>query len=1065
MNQSRQNNNKKHGLLGPLLLLVFVLLLIGFLLSYVLPHYLLKINVPSDNHSDAFIDNSLTFNDKNSHRPSSTPASSQAHRLLTHEMRHTAASQDVVIEPQAHSKRSVKLSVSETRPVTTNKKQIIHPISSVSDNAVLSHVQDPGTFYEKRTFNDKKAMSDQSAVNDKSIVNDKSAMQASRVIQGEVVIKQVATNIVSSNHQLDEKGEPVTVNWEQASQRNTESTLDKGRVVTSLRCDKQVLVSYTSDHASEELFIISQLKYGSMIMSDELFAYQQDGKQYLPIQLLAELLLLPIQLDSETQSVSGWFIDKEKRINISDGLMAFWGNGASCSSQMSKLFYDDWDLYLDAEIIESMFGLSISFEPARQQFFIDESAAIPLTQLMARKKRYELFTALQKQQGSIQVSEIDREDAMLGDLAMSMDLGVTSQDKAAHKATRLDGFVQARADVAGHNTYAGYSWSSTGETVNAYIEKTLADSWVSHYRLGSIESHSIPLISESTEGVGVRISAGDSFTEDFRSITVEGEVEPGWDVELYRNNTLVSVQRAGQDAKYRFIDVPFYIGVNQYQLRFFGLNGETRTETFSKVLDQSVMEQGALGFSYGAMVSDADELQQHYLNANWAVSDGLTAGVSLVQQETIEGQWLTIPKVSVNLLAGQNLVQMNYAAGDGGFATGLTIQGSSGEINWLADWELYDDFASWENNNNSVHQQAQVNLNGSLALLPLSWTLSGSWKDYDIAADHLQLSGIISGQVNKLAFSNEVRWQQTPQQNTINNRVAASGRLNEWYLRTYLDFSVTPDLAINQWVVNANSTLTKRFNYQVELNYQPQTDDPFSIRNSLSYLFDHSSLRLVIDNYSSGDWFTQLKWNSSLLWHPETNLWLLDRVSHLNTGAVKILAFQDDNANGIFDDEEQGISGLSFSGHSNSGDVTDDNGELLITHLQTTRAQRLILKEASLPDPFLIPLMTAINVNPHPGNIQEILYPILYTAELEGVVLERVAGGSLPAKGIQVVFMDKSNHREYKAIVEFDGVFIIDRMLPGHYEMSIGDKIISTIELLPGEYRELKPIVLQAEVE
>lgn len=893
----------------------------------------------------------------------------------------------------------------------------------------------------------------------KNIELRKNISRQTRVIQGEVVHQQqdvmkraVRTDSLSASS-LNASSLKAT-QW-----RTTEITTNSLNALAS--CEQSLAVPYQLSPAQQESFIISLLKYGAMSMTDEMFAYQDNGKQYLPIQLLSELLMLPIQLDVETQTLSGWFMETSKTIDVSNNLMTFWGKGIGCNIESTDVYFDDWDLYLDIEIIESMLGVSITFEAARQRFIIEESSHIPLSQIQDRKKRYDVFTAQKNNNNQLATHAIKREDAMIGDLAMNVDLGVSSQHQEGVDKLQAEGFVQARTDMAGHNVYVGYSWSDNDEVVNAYIEKTLTDSWLKHYRVGNITSHSLPLISESTEGLGVRLTAGDGFVEDFRYITIEGEIEPDWDVELYRNNSLISVQRVGVDARYQFIKVPYYIGLNQYQLKFFGPNGETRTESFSKMLDNSVLEKGSVGVSYGSLQREQDDLQLHYVNANWAVTESLTAGLALIKQEVAQGEWLTIPKMSINFLGGENLIQVNFAGNGEGYGTGVVVQGSKGDLDWLADWEYFDNFETWENDKGRLNQQARLNVNGSFKHSALSWALSGNWTDYVLSADLLQFNALISGRLNDISYSNELRWQSATNNDKLFNRIAASGRLSEWYLRTYVDLSISPELELNQWVVNANSSISSRLNYQVELNYQPQAESSVSVRNSITYLFDQSALRFTVDNFSDGDWFAQLKWNSSLLWQPDANLWLLDRVSHLNTGAVKIIAFQDDNANNQFDDNELPISGLSFSGHSQASDSTNEKGELLITHLQTTRPQRLLVKESSLPDPFLIPLMSAITVNPHPGNIQQILYPVLYTSELEGVVLEGRNGNVKPAKGKLVILASVDHDREYKVRVEFDGVFIVDRILPGTYHLSIDEQPITDVTVKPGEYVELAPIHLQ----
>ncbi|ACA86844.1 hypothetical protein [Shewanella woodyi] len=830
--------------------------------------------------------------------------------------------------------------------------------------------------------------------------------------------------------------------------------------VNSSECGHTVYYAYESSPTSDELFIISQLKYGDQVLSDEMFAYQQGGVQYLPIQLLAELLLLPVQLDSESLSLSGWFISPERKIELSNGLLSYWNNKGACGFPDGEVFFDDWDLYLDKGLIEHMFGLNIRFDASRQRFTIQASNDIPLSQLLAREQKFKAFEAEQKKLASQQIMVVESLNANIGDLAGHIDLGIVSQQLGDVKRTSDEGFIQGRSDLGGHNAYLGYSWSDSGKYINGYIEKFLSDQWVKHYRVGSVDSHSLPLVSESSSGLGVIITAGDGYTNDFRHIVIEGEIEPDWDVELYRNNSLIAIQRVGVDARYRFTEVPYYIGTNQYQLRFFGPSGESRSESFSKVLDQSVLEQGSVGVSAGAMVRDQDHLKQYYLHTNWAVTENITAGLSLINQERADGDWQFLPKLSMNLLGGENLFQLNLAHSGDGYALGAALQGSSDNFDWNADWQFFDNFNSWESAQTELVQEANLSLNTNIEDSSLSLALSANWKEYMQIDDFIQINAQLAGQFNRLSYSNNIRWQSNGSQELVNDRIAISGKLFSWYLRSYLDIDILPELELNQWVVNANTALSDDVNYQVEMSYQAQEQNAHSIRNSISYLFDQSSLRLVLENFSDGDWFAQLKWSSSFLWQPSSGLLLQDSASYLNTGAIIIKAFQDDNANGELDDGELPVRGLSFSGHSRGGEKTDNNGELLITHLQTTQAQRLKLNEASLPDPFLIPLASVISVKPHPGHIEKVPFPILYTAEMEGQLF--TTSGSV-AKGVPIKLQSHTAENEYAVRVEFDGVFIFERILPGRYKLIVGDKFHDNVDLKPGEYLDLGVIALTGE--
>ncbi|MEZ9596336.1 carboxypeptidase regulatory-like domain-containing protein [Shewanella sp. 10N.261.52.F9] len=819
-------------------------------------------------------------------------------------------------------------------------------------------------------------------------------------------------------------------------------------------CDHQLAIPYQNQIADEALFLVTQLFYADMSLSNEMFAYQDNGRTYLPLEFVVEQLLLPVQIDIDSLSAHGWFVDEAKTIQIDQQLMLFWNQGVDCTVTSSVIYHDSWDLYIETKILQQLFGIEITFDSARQKFDIAASDHIPLSQLIERQKKYQLFNAQKNSADVRKVQAVNKEYAVVGDLALNVDLGVRAQSFNNEAKTETDSYIQTRADLFGHNSYAAYSQTASGTTFNGYLERVVQDQWVNFYRLGDVDSHSLSLVSDSTRGAGFTVSAGSEFTADLRTIVVDGELEAGWDVELYRNNTLVGVQRVQSDGLYRFTDVPYYIGLNQYQLRFYGPNGESRVESFSKLLDSSVLEKGSLGVNVGAISREQDDLKQYYADVNWAVREDMTVGLALVQQQDELKQWRFLPRLSVNYVGDSQLIQLNYVKSDQGYATSAAVQGSQRDIDWQAEWQQYSNYSTWDNVGGRIKQQAFASLNGSFVNMGLNWGVNGRWQALNFGSDNAQANFLLSGQLYSLSLSNELRWSSLNKLNSWSDRIAISGRLSNWQIRSYVDIEISPDVSLNQWVSNLNTAINDEANYQVELRYQPNSDNEFSMRNSIAYFFDFGSLRLDIDNATNGDWFAQMKWNSALLWDTDQDRWLIDRMSYINTGTVKVIAFQDDNANGLFDGNEQPIAGLTFSGHSQSNKQTDQKGELLITQLQTNRQQKLILNENSLSDPFLLPAAHIISVNPHPGHIQPILFPVMYTAELEGSVFYS-GSDHLPAVGLLAELKSNTKELSYSARVEYDGIFIFGQILPGNYELFLDNQFIRTISLSPGEFIQI----------
>ncbi|WP_285164633.1 carboxypeptidase regulatory-like domain-containing protein [Shewanella goraebulensis] len=819
--------------------------------------------------------------------------------------------------------------------------------------------------------------------------------------------------------------------------------------VNELTCSGLINRTYISSAANEEQFLVSQFNYGSERLSDEMFIYQNDGVVYLPMQFLADILMMPLQTEMYPLSLTGWYLTTDNPVEINQGLMRFTAQNSDCEHSATQVYFDDWDLYLDISVVKQITGLEIKFDHARQMLEITENTLVPLSQLLARQKRYQQFNDQQKANTPTNQRHINTQYANLGDLALHADLGVSQRKQTDTQEPRFDGFIQARTHLLGHSAYAGYSWSDYGESLNAYIEKQMADTWVNYYRLGSIDSHNLALVSSSNTGEGVVINAGDAFTDDIRYLVIDGELEPGWDVELYRNGGLIGVQRITDNGQYRFEQVPYYIGLNQYQLRFFGPNGETRTESFSKLLDPSQMKANSFGMNFGAMQREQDNLKQVYASANWAVTDNFTAGLAIIEQQISKDKWLFNPTVTLNLLTDNSVWQLNLTGNKTGTAANLIAQGSNELIDWQTEWAKYNDFESWDNQDNQLKQLASVNLSGNLEHTNMSWALSGRWQDQNLGSDSLFIAATVAGQLQHLSLSNELSWQNIASSEVWANRLALSGRIDDWYLRSYADLALIPDTELTQLVSNVSTSFTDSSNYQFEVRYQPMASAEVTVKNSLSYFLDASTLRFSVENDSEGDWFAQFKWSSSALLIAADNTWLLDRVSHLNTGSVKIIAFQDDNNNGLFDDNELAMSGLQFSGHTNADSETDDNGQLLITHIQTSRPHKLVLNERSLPDPFLLPLNSTLIIQAHPGNVAEVLFPVLFTAELDGEVFY---DDGVAAKGIPITLIDKQEAK-YHARVEYDGVFIFEQLVPGEYQIEINKQRQSqSITLAPGEY-------------
>jgi len=91
--------------------------------------------------------------------------------------------------------------------------------------------------------------------------------------------------------------------------------------------------------------------------------------------------------------------------------------------------------------------------------------------------------------------------------------------------------------------------------------------------------------------------------------TLQGDLPPGWDVELYFNEALVGFQTSRADGRYSFDDQPLVYGPNEFRLVFHGPLGQQRVERQRFLLEQSGAPPGAFYYILAQHQDGAGQLR------------------------------------------------------------------------------------------------------------------------------------------------------------------------------------------------------------------------------------------------------------------------------------------------------------------------------------------------------------------------------------------------------------------------------------------------------------------------
>jgi hypothetical protein len=118
--------------------------------------------------------------------------------------------------------------------------------------------------------------------------------------------------------------------------------------------------------------------------------------------------------------------------------------------------------------------------------------------------------------------------------------------------------------------------------------------------------------------------------------TLRGDLPPGWDVELYFNESLVGFQTSRADGRYSFDDQPLAYGLNEFRLVFHGPLGQQRVEKQSFLLEQSSTPPGAFYYNL-AQHQDSVGQPRSVAQFEWGMNKYLTGTGGFVRLPTLAG--------------------------------------------------------------------------------------------------------------------------------------------------------------------------------------------------------------------------------------------------------------------------------------------------------------------------------------------------------------------------------------------------------------------------------------------
>lgn len=824
------------------------------------------------------------------------------------------------------------------------------------------------------------------------------------------------------------------------------------------------------------------------IALSEVFAFKSAEDAQLGLMGLLELLDFPIEVDLEQRRAEGWFISEDRHFLLTwpEELSSETApaqviiNGQSSVISSQSLRSESDDLYIDADILSDWFGIGMEFDFVDLTLKLHPETPLPVQRRWARKNRksstrstYSNIAVLPWRESTYQAYSHPLVDVQLyGSTSNNGLVGgysvLGSQDLA---------YLNAEYYMGGNDAdiISDLRLKLTKESTKADLLGPLR---ATQYQLGDITPVNAGIGNTGGLSRGGRFSNYDiGRVVDHDKINLNGDIQPGWDIELYRNGLFIASQLSLKNGRYEFNDIELLFGDNQFEMIFYGPQGQVETKSKQVFVNSNALTSKES--NYGVSVTEVGKSLFGISglgkvgHQGWLVSGLYQQGVT---------DWLSFSLGHASMLAKDGDDKQSYSLGSNMSLFDNLLLQASYEIEpdavqqglFSARTRIGDHSLglryNWRQTNlpdnilqDSETNQYDLNLSGRLfadSALPLSYQTNWNHFLSNTGTRRDSVTQQVTFNSYGMLVNNKLSWYQSVSQLDENERITGNLRLQRSFGRVSTRFSagyrLSPESELTILSFDFYIPITSQLQSELSLDFFPITDK-YNTELGLTWHEEKYSLNSNINYDDDGDWSIAVNYRFSFGYEPITSQFFTSRHSLANQGSMMVRVFEDENANGVFDEGEPIVEGAKVKGlQSHRQALSNENGVAMLQGMQNNLTTDIVLDRDSFDDPFLLPAIPGISITPRKGSIEVMDFPVVTASELEGTVyVKNAMGTEKPAAYVTVNLVDDNDKLIATAETEFDGYYLFTDLLPGHYRASIDSSYISRKKLHGADELEL----------
>jgi len=849
--------------------------------------------------------------------------------------------------------------------------------------------------------------------------------------------------------------------------------------------------TFAQDLGEEETYdVILEVKRDRDVLSNAIFGLQKNDKYYVPIEALANVVKYNAKTSLSNGTVSGFFGSEDNTYSLNLKQKTFTRRGQSYEFDSSDAItltqqFGIGDIYVTPELLNKIWPLDLSLDPLIQVLEIQTQQKLPYELAASRQKNRNSRLNKNSKDGDVNLNL-----SKINNHYKSFSLPVLDFTSTT---SLNDGFGQT-LNIRGRNdflkTQASYNFGFSKnpgdqarfENARLLFERQSYDKGdlplgLQLLQLGDIRPRQSRLIDGVLTGRGLLISSEpQKQIINFDEITVEGTTEPGWEVELYRNNELIGFQIVDDQGEYRFQNVSLNFNNTVIRTVFYGPEGQVREEEETYNIANSMLSRGKTVFEASVLDVNRDLIQTSNrrrnapegIGANYKLKRGISSWLSgfttFTSTPTQEGDrnYGTLG-VNLSLFGASGLAEI-YQDFSGGTAYDLRLAGNYAGTNINLRNSIFSNFESEEAEFGDLARTSRTELSLSRPFKSKFGSLGLRFN-----ADHEEFEGIddrtefdfsqsFARNRFRITHGNTIDLIDKNHQRT-DGRVSTTYRINpNWQTRSLLNYDISPNLELRNMRSEIRYRDNKKFTASLDSdrNFQNQN---FQFGGQASYDFDKFRTGLNVDWNEQDGFRSFLRTTLSAAPYGKNNNYILSSQNLSSRSALNANVFLDKDYNGVFSEGDEIIKDAKVDIGRRETNPSDASGHAQYLGPARDDYENITLNNESLENPFLIPNQSGYRSLLRPATVISADFPVIETGIIDGIISTNT--GALA--GVRMELLQDGNVINTTSTA-FDGYYNFEYIKPGLYTIRI-DPSYEQVRIPPKEISVTSETLFQSGID